>query len=144
MLVHPLLGLDDEHDSLVHHSIRPPSHGHPLMDVETYLSHHQLPLVHRGRPCEGATMWKINVYIYIYIYYYYFIHVYLCIFLSLSFFFFATCRILIRCHSRRSVSSRWEPRVILGLVCVASSAQVSSLYIVEFPRYPLHSQNLLL
>ena len=85
MLVHPLLGLDDEHDSLVHHSIRPPSHGHPLMDDETYLSHHQLPLVHRGRPCEGATMWKINVYIYIYI----ITILYMCnyVFFSLSFFF---------------------------------------------------------
>ena len=79
--IHPLLGLDDEHDSLVHHSIRSPSHGRPLMDDGTYLLcllHHQLPLVHRGRPCEGATVWKINVYIYIYIYIYiyyiYFIH----------------------------------------------------------------------
>ena len=95
ILIHPLLGLDDEHDSLVHHSIRPPSHGHPLMDDETYLSHHQLPLVHRGRPCEGATMWKINVYIYI------ITILYMCnyVFFSLSlFFFFATCRILIRRH----------------------------------------------
>ena len=43
MLIHPLLRLDDEHDSLVHHSIQPPSHGRPLMDDETYLLHHQLP-----------------------------------------------------------------------------------------------------
>ena len=100
------------------------------MDGEMYLLHHQLSLVHRGRPWEGATMWKINVYIYIY--YCYFIYMYLCIFLSLLFFFFlATCRSLICCQSRRSVSSRWEPRVILGLACVASYAQVSSLYIVN-------------
>ena len=37
ILIHPLLGLDDEHDSLVHHSIRSPSHGRPLMDDGTYL-----------------------------------------------------------------------------------------------------------
>ena len=45
ILIHPLLGLDDEHDSLVHHSIRSPSHGRPLMDDGTYLLcllHHQL------------------------------------------------------------------------------------------------------
>ena len=44
ILIHPLLGLDDEHDSLVHHSIRSPSHGRPLMDDGTYLLcllHHQ-------------------------------------------------------------------------------------------------------
>ena len=39
ILIHPLLGLDDEHDSLVHHSIRSPSHGRPLMDDGTYLLH---------------------------------------------------------------------------------------------------------
>ena len=97
ILIHPLLGLDDEHDSLVHHSTRSPSHGRPLMDDRTYLLcllHHQLPLVHRGRPCEGATMWKINVYIYILLLFY------KCVFMYFSlslFFFFATCRILFRC-----------------------------------------------
>ena len=95
---------------------------------------------------KGPLCGKIDVYIYIY--YCYFIYMYLCIFLSLLFFFFffflATCRSLIRCQSRRSVSSRWEPRVILGLACVISYAQVSSLYIVEFLCYPLHLQNLLL
>ena len=115
------------------------------MDGEMYLLHHQLPLVHRGRPWEGATMWKINVYIYIIT----ILYICICVFFSLFssfffFFFFATCRSLIRCQSRRSVSSRWEPRVIFGLACIASYAQVSSLYIVEFLRYPLHLQNLLL
>ena len=86
MLIHPLLGWDDEHDSLVHHSIRPPSHGRPLIDDETYLLHHQLPLVHRGRPCEGVTVWKINVYIYILLLFY--TYVIMNVFSSLSLFFF--------------------------------------------------------
>ena len=86
-----------------------------------------------------------NKCVYIYIYDCYFMYMYLCIFLSLfsPFFFFATCHSLIRYQSRRSVFSRWEPRVIFGLVCVASYAQVSCLYIMEFLRYPLHLQNLL-
>ena len=99
------------------------------MDGEMYLLHHQLSLVHRGRPWEGATMWKIDVYIYIIV----ILYICICVFFSLfsSSFFLATCRSLICCQSRRSVSSRWEPRVILGLACVASYAQVSSLYIVN-------------
>ena len=89
------MGLDDEHDSLVHHVTQSPSHGRPLMDDRTYLLcllHHQLPLVHRGRPCEGATVWKINVYIYIITILY--ICNYECIFFSLSlFFFFFFCHV---------------------------------------------------
>ena len=102
------------------------------------------PLVHRGRPWEGAIMWKINVYIYIIVILCICICVFFSLFSSFSLFFFATCHSLIRCQSRRSVFSRWKPRVIFGLACVASYAQVSSLYIVEFLRYPLHLQNLLL
>ena len=55
------------------------------------LLHHQLPLVHRGRPCEGATVWKINVYTYIYyllFYTYVIMNVFSSLSLSLSFFFF--------------------------------------------------------
>ena len=104
------------------------------------------PLVHRGRPWEGAIMWKINVYIFIYIIV--ILCICICVFFSLfssfSLFFIAMCHSLIHCQSRRSVFSRWKPCVIFGLACVASYAQVSSLYIVEFLRYPLHLQNLLL
>ena len=85
-----------------------------------------------------------RIYIYILLLFYIYVIVYFSLSSLFPLFFFATCRSLIRCQPRRSVSSRWEPRVILGLACVASSAQVNSLYIVEFLRYPLHSQNLLL
>ena len=78
------------------------------------------PLVHRGRPWEGAIEWKF------------------------FFFFCAMCHSLIGYQSCRSASSRWEPHVISWLVCVASYAQVSCLYIVEFLRYLLHLQNFLL
>ena len=77
------------------------------------------PLVHRGCPWKGAIEWKI-------------------------FFFCAMCHSLIGYQSCRLASSRWEPHVISWLVCVASYAQVSCLYIVEFLRYPLHLQNFLL
>ena len=56
----------------------------------------------------------------------------------------ATCHSLIGYQSCRLASSRWEPRVISWLVRVASYAQVSCLYIVEFLHYPLHLQNFLL
>ena len=85
--------LDDEHDSLVHHVTRSPSHGRPLMDDRTSLLcllHHQLPLVHRGRPCEGATVWKINVYIYYLLFYTYVI---MNVFSSLSSFLFFFCHV---------------------------------------------------
>ena len=87
--------LDDEHDSLVHHVTRSPSHGRPLMDDRTSLLcllHHQLPLVHRGRPCEGATVWKINVYIYIY-YLLFYTYVIMNVFSSLSSFLFFFCHV---------------------------------------------------
>ena len=53
----------------------------------------QLPLVHRSRPCEGDTAWKINGYTYIYIYIHYLIfYTYVIMnvfsFLFSSFFFF--------------------------------------------------------
>ena len=98
------------------------------------------PLVHRGRPWEGAIMWNIYILVLFYIYIY--------IFLSpssfSSLFFFAMCHSLIGYQSHRSMFSRWEPCVIFGLVRAASCAQVSCLYIVEFLCYPLHLQNSLL
>ena len=60
------------------------------MDDKTSLPcllHHQLPLVHRGRPCEGATVWKINVYTYIYIYIL-FTNLYICNYECIFFFLF--------------------------------------------------------
>ena len=120
MLVHPLLRMDEHIKGAW--PIRPifllPSHGCPFMDEARYTWYTiSCPLVHRGCPWEGAIE-KKNI----------------C----------ATCHSLIGYQSCRSASSRWEPRVISWLVLVASYAQVSYLYIVEFLHYPLHLQNFLL
>ena len=53
------------------------------------------PLVHRGRPWEGAIMWKINVYIYIYILLLFYVYVFVYFSLSFLFFFFFLPRVIV-------------------------------------------------
>ena len=130
MLVHPLLRMDDHIKRAW--PTRPilllPSHGRPFMDeaytplwtkrdilVTPSVTPSSIKVVHgKGPSCK------------------------------FFFFFWCPCHSLIGYQLRRSVFSRWDPRVISGLVRVASYAQVSCLYIVEFLRYPLHLQNFLL